>query len=524
MRRLPWLFALALLGCGPDTRSPGSGTDTASDTEGAPEPEPVTLTLYRGVDILFVMDNSGSMNEEQALLSLALPGFVDALPRDWRIAVTTTDHGNPNCEDTTPEKGALVATSCRSRSQDFVSAGAVPWPMDSPCLESCPEIELQPSATRLDPMPAPRPWVERRRTGGTNLPAGLDPATALQCILPQGINGCGFEQPLQSIAAALGRSSTPGDLAEGFVRPDALLAIVVLTDEADCSVPPEHDGIFLADGDRVFWEDPEASSPGSSVCWNAGVRCSGGPGVYDECHPADLGPDGEPVDPATAETDAVMSPVSGYTDALRQIELDKQRIAPDHEVLVALIAGVAEDGTVLYADSENDPQFQANFGIGPGCESSYGRAIPPVRMRRLAEAFAVGDRPNLFSVCAQDYAPALEQIAAAIAAHDRPACVPQCVALEPSCEVWTETRGAGGEPVQTPVPLCATEGALPSDDVDSCWVWRSGQYLSPECRDGGWNLELAFTHRDDGAFPRDAAVMVRCEPSPDPAAECPSGA
>src|SRR5690606_31171347 len=152
------------------------------------------------------------------------------------------------------------------------------------------------------------------------------------------------------------------------------------------------------------------------------------------------------------------------------------------------------------------------FGIGPGCESSSGRAIPPVRMRRLAEAFAVGDRPNLFSVCAQDYAPALEQIAAAIAAQDRPACVPQCVALEPSCEVWTETRGAGGEAVQTPVPLCAAEGALPSDDVDACWVWRAGQYLSPECRDAGWNLELAFTHRDDGAFPRDAAVMVRCEP------------
>jgi hypothetical protein len=78
------------------------------------------------VDILFVIDNSSSMAEEQAALAASFESFINVLERpertaDYRIGVTTTDNGNPWCPDTTPEAGALRLRSCRSRLQEFVS-------------------------------------------------------------------------------------------------------------------------------------------------------------------------------------------------------------------------------------------------------------------------------------------------------------------------------------------------------------------------------------------------------------------
>lgn len=45
------------------------------------------------VDILFVVDNSGSMREEQAKIAEAFSGFIAQIAHmDWRIAITTTDN------------------------------------------------------------------------------------------------------------------------------------------------------------------------------------------------------------------------------------------------------------------------------------------------------------------------------------------------------------------------------------------------------------------------------------------------
>lgn len=47
------------------------------------------------VDVLFVIDNSGSMREEQSKLSTALASFVGSIQRlDWQIGITTTDVSN----------------------------------------------------------------------------------------------------------------------------------------------------------------------------------------------------------------------------------------------------------------------------------------------------------------------------------------------------------------------------------------------------------------------------------------------
>jgi hypothetical protein len=54
-------------------------------------------------------------------------------------------------------------------------------------------------------------------------------------------------------------------------------------------------------------------------------------------------------------------------------------------------------------------------GIGPGCESAAGSAVPPVRIRAVAEALAPGER-RLYSICDADLGPALGSIAEGILA------------------------------------------------------------------------------------------------------------
>ena len=411
-----------MLGCSPDTAGVGviegadggSGGEVEGDT-GETEGDGaggsgITIRLpNKKVDILFVIDDSGSMGAEQDTLASNVASFLDVLERpdvaaDARIAFTTTDGGNPMCSGTTPELGALVLTSCRSRASDFTDALDV---CESRCAFD--SIGVLPTQTEIDPEPQARPWIETRN-GVSNLgesvcAAGQDcdavPTLlqATQCFLPQGVSGCGFPQPLESMHGALERAADADDPAFGFVRDDAVLSVVFVTDGADCSYNPAHESIFLPDGDRTFWSDPDAAEPTPAVCWNAAAACSG-----TDCDSADY----DPLGGATSPDDAVMRPVSRYIEQLQAIENDKKLEDPEQEVLVSLVAGAGSDGTIVYQDS-TDATFQDEFGIGPGCSSADGAAAPPLRLRELADALAIDGGQNIFSVWRQRLQPRHER-------------------------------------------------------------------------------------------------------------------
>src|SRR5690606_397814 len=133
------------------------------------------------------------------------------------------------------------------------------------------------------------------------------------------------ESHLESMWKALRRSTTDDDPVFGFIRSNAILSIVHVTDEADCSHNNDHQTIFLPEGNRVFWSDQDAASPTSAVCWNAGVRCDG-----NECQSVNLDVNGNEVsdDP---EKNAVLRPLSRYTEIVQQLENQKQEITPDQE-------------------------------------------------------------------------------------------------------------------------------------------------------------------------------------------------
>ena len=60
------------------------------------------------------------------------------------------------------------------------------------------------------------------------------------CIAALGEGGCGFEHTFASVLRALGadgQGSAPFE-NQGFLRPDAYLAIVLVTNEDDCSATP----------------------------------------------------------------------------------------------------------------------------------------------------------------------------------------------------------------------------------------------------------------------------------------------
>lgn len=145
------------------------------------------------MDILFVIDNSGSMSQEQDNLVTNFPRFIEVLDSfrngglQYRLGVTTTAIGG-----------------------DFEFLGLAS--SDAPGgLLSTPDMA--------------DPWLDR---GTPNL------ADIFSDLATVGTTGSAIEQPLRAAKYALVDRVEDGTNA-GFLRPDALLALVVLTDEDDSS-------------------------------------------------------------------------------------------------------------------------------------------------------------------------------------------------------------------------------------------------------------------------------------------------
>ena len=208
-RPLPWLGGTPDAQVGPlDARD---GNSDAGDVG----------WQFPKVDILFMVDNSSSMDLAQANLVRNLTTFMNVLKGlpggfpDAHIAVVTSDMG----------AGDGSFTNCNGNGDNGVFRFA-------PGL-GCAETTLQPGATFI------------ATTGGHYVPNAVvnnftdpDVTTVLQCIVGVGTTGCGFEHQLASVARALGADGAPPPQENrGFLRDDALLFILLFTNEDDCSAP-----------------------------------------------------------------------------------------------------------------------------------------------------------------------------------------------------------------------------------------------------------------------------------------------
>ncbi|MCB9667611.1 MAG: hypothetical protein H6715_05800 [Myxococcales bacterium] len=207
------------------------------------------------IDVLFVVDNSFSMDAEQkalsaefeAMIQILVTGDTDADGKqdnppvtDLHLGVVTTDLGIGGLDVTGPICGFSNRTEGvpAALGDDGVlqTKGDEKEPT---CEESYPAF----LAYACDDDECSTPAKESERT---------QLAKDFACVANLGIGGCGLEQPLEAALKALsdpaaadpvtftvgqGHGGADDPFNGGFLRPDSLLTIVVVTDEEDCSSP-----------------------------------------------------------------------------------------------------------------------------------------------------------------------------------------------------------------------------------------------------------------------------------------------
>lgn len=267
------LFAALALGLGlaacdnveeyDDGADGGTDTDTDTDTDWDTDP-PIDFT---GLDMLVMVDNSSSMQQEQAILSTSVYSLIAALANPlstsgWgavdeiRIAVVTSDMGfssdGVNNDEFWPDD---VPASCEGFGDNGIFrqivTESVALDNDAiPCDESAAQCPDGWTCAGIDE----ETFVGVCHTDGStdvacpNLAGDWAETTAAApnaalitqatCLMDQGTSGCGFEQQLASIDKALTRDDQEAFLVDGH-----LLMLLVVTDEDDCSME-DGEGLF----------------------------------------------------------------------------------------------------------------------------------------------------------------------------------------------------------------------------------------------------------------------------------------
>jgi hypothetical protein len=161
------------------------------------------------VDILWIIDNSGSMAPKQQKVRTNFQAFMRKLAEsavDYHIGVVTTDTSNPLESGRLQKKNATLS----------------------------------------------RPWIDRT----CQLPA-CDPVALFGQISNVGTSGSGDEKGLLAASLALSAPlAVPGGFNAGFLRDDAALFVILLSDEEDSSCAPGLDTYGGGCGTPLVFGDP----------------------------------------------------------------------------------------------------------------------------------------------------------------------------------------------------------------------------------------------------------------------------
>jgi hypothetical protein len=190
------------------------------------------------IDFLFVIDNSGSMQNEQQALVASFPDFIDTIvdvtgAQDFQIMVVDSDsYIMPGAGQTVTCSGA---NCCDSWCSSFPAAIC----NNQPCSGPAPE-----PGSCDDTLGAGRTVSHNGQDCGID--SGFRYMLDSQANLPQvfgcaaevGISGNGDEKVIEAMVTALSpEMNAQSECNEGFLRDDAVLVIVVITDEED-----DHEG------------------------------------------------------------------------------------------------------------------------------------------------------------------------------------------------------------------------------------------------------------------------------------------
>lgn len=337
------------------------------------------VVTNESVDLLFMVDNSNSMTEEQAALAVELPNLVRAITSgdvdldgtpdfapvgSLQIGVVTSDMG----------VGGFRVPTCAG--SDFGDDGIL---RTEATLGRC--DARYPSFLSFD------------ATGTRTIE---DFASDAACLTTTGTGGCGFEQQLEAFLKAITPTDSPIEFHRGtsghgtganagFIRDDSILVVIVVTDENDCSAL-----------------DPEVFNPSSSVySGDLNLRCFSFPGA--------------------------LHPVDRYVDGLMAL-----RPRVPGRLVFGTIVGIPRDLTRADADRIlSDPRLVERIDpdnptrLAPSCNvRGRGFAFPPRRIVEVARGVrAQGGRALNQSICQDDYSEAVRLILDEVGGAARPVCV-----------------------------------------------------------------------------------------------------
>jgi hypothetical protein len=313
-----------------------------------------------------------------------------------------------------------------------------------------------------------------------------DIADAFTCIAALGDQGCGFEGQLKSVRWALDPfNPPPNGTNDGFLRPEAFLAVILITNEDDCSVP---DDSTLIDPTQTTM----ASPLGPLWSW----RCNE---FGHLCQDAN----GNLVPPARGPATNLMGCVSNDTDSGRLTKLSdeitflKSLKADPNQIFVAAIAGLPTPYGVEMIMQGNDTEQHPN--VIHSCTQSDGTyADPSVRIGQWVNAF--GSHGVLDKICTDTFAPALMQIAGELSKLLGPQCITNNLVDTgngPTCSV-VDQYVMNGKSFSTVLQACSVDPTPP------CWKLQQ----DPKCAAN--QLALAVD-RGGAMLPNGLSTAVSCE-------------
>jgi len=418
--------------------NPGAGGATGGAGGFMPLPPASLLTStwqilnaesFQKVDIVFMVDNSPSMLPLQSALLSSFPAFVNVLKTlpgglpDLHLGVVSSDTG--------PGKFDLPAYHC-------------PFRGDGGRFQSQPR-----GLCTAAPLPPTQNFLQASNNQQTKNYTG-DIADVFSCIAALGDQGCGFEGQLKSVRWALDPFNVTSE-NQGFLRNDAYLAVVLLTNEDDCSLPDDSD---LADPTQTKISDP-LGPLWSWRCNEFGHLCTSGDGTLKS----------PPRGPSTNLVGCVSNdtPTGKLTWLGDEVAFLKSLKQNQGDIVAAAITAPATPYSVEMIQQGNDTEQHPN--VVHSCTLNSGEyGDPSVRITQWASSF--GASGSVDTICADSLVPAMQRIGTRVANLFRPACAPGPFATngQPGCRVIDQVA-SGNAFGQTLLPNCSDNG-----NVAPCWT------------------------------------------------------
>ena len=326
----------------------------------------VTVSVSQDVDILFVIDNSRSMVGEQLALAASFRAFTDVLDEKfgedrYRIAVVTTGMESLDCGPCPPDEtiySCINDTGENGRFQDRLGHNV--GTIDNPHFEFVTDQSC-------------------RVITSANLDCFYDEVDD-QGVVFVGTRGCGYEKGLAPVRAALSQPLIDSWNAN-FLRDNATLAVVVVTDEEDCG--------------EVGDITEQIMGISGKACYYAAKG---------------VAPDGSLSDPVEGRP-YELTPVRDYYDFLVDLKGGRASL-----VKFAAIVGTDPEGpeaTEIEYESDAPTADSLPACFTPDCTGEYCEAKPGTRYLELVELF--GDNGFSGTICQPDFSDTMEALGTFIA-------------------------------------------------------------------------------------------------------------